>query len=623
MRNKKIGLYLGGWVLAFRVLTTYFFLNFINFSFADTYLPVVSNYAKALEQKIWEDVDNDVVPSALLKKVAIQTPSRAYLAPYSDVFLQNERIVVCWHLCTDPQNLKTTQTKDGNFEVSHKNSSYIRQATVYYWINQLFDRLEILGYVPQKPLLVYVDRDVEDPETGLDFNNNAFFNDLDWTLSFLPAQGSLLLKWFAGMDLRASSYDPSVAMHEAMHSVFQALIGRILNPEVYGLHEAFADYFSLTTIDSAKMGLVMFSGKNIRSADKFITYKKEMEAHDLGNVVLSVLWKIRGFYQNKNLADKIALETIQEISKNPYATAGTVVSAYMDVLDRLGGIELNAEPKLRTGVFLAWMKSLLTPQNANVDLQLLKGPVNSKKFMSTSFTLRVPDWIVRKYGISAQESIGLTLIEKRQNQKNADLVWYYVGVESDVPEHLRDVNATKYFVSPLWILYSKQLKAILAGYDLSLNPVNKSSSVLYERLLKLGGAFEQFLDWSENFGEQARDLYTRKGLLHLIEETSKCQESNSFTSINGRLVPLKGHKVQIKGTVLAWTLGRLLGEELEYGLIKIKKYDSVTLYTVPSTSLNDQVLPQVLPGEKIIGYELKYKTGIKIKVLVQGIGEEQ
>jgi hypothetical protein len=118
------------------------------------------------------------------------------------------------------------------------------------------------------------------------------------------------------------------------------MMGDIINPEIMGLHEAFADYFALTTIGSSDIGRVMVSGKAIRSAAEILQYSPGMEVHDLGNVVLSGLWNIRNLIEDKDLADQVAFETIRDLSTNPYTAAGDVTAAHRRALEKIASTKI-------------------------------------------------------------------------------------------------------------------------------------------------------------------------------------------------------------------------------------------------------------------------------------------
>ncbi len=154
----------------------------------------------------------------------------------------------------------------------------------------------------------------------------------DWSLSFLPAGRGLLNRLF-GQEMLPTAYDPSVAMHEATHFLFEEMIGEVLNPEVAGLHEAFADYFALSMLNADKISHVTMQGGAIRDAREFNLYEPGMEAHDLGNVVLAGLWEIRDLFDDKSLAEQVAFQTIRELSQNPYTSAGDTIVAHQHALE--------------------------------------------------------------------------------------------------------------------------------------------------------------------------------------------------------------------------------------------------------------------------------------------------
>ena len=170
------------------------------YAFADIILPVVM-HPELVTKTLWKSpgifkprLKRYKIPSVLIEKERLPRPSRAYSAPYSNIFLQDERMVICYDSCKKPQTLKTINRGQDEEIVGDGDAlaSIVRQTNVYYWLSQVFDRMESLGYVPARRLIVYVDRSIPDLSSGESSTNNAFFNEQDWSLSFLPSSFSLL-----------------------------------------------------------------------------------------------------------------------------------------------------------------------------------------------------------------------------------------------------------------------------------------------------------------------------------------------------------------------------------------------------------------------------------------------
>lgn len=567
----------------------FFAVFWSNSLFAATQIPVVTEYEKAKERSSWNikidpSSDENPIPKDFVKNILIDDPSQAFEAPYSTVFLQNSRVVVCNRKCEDPQNLKASKI-DSGFEIKLRdettegdrkfNQSIIRQSTAYYWINRFFDRMSVLGYSPKRRLVVYVDRIMRDTESGVVEDNNAYFNDKDWTLSFLPAQRGQASQL-------STAFDPSIVMHETSHSVFEDLVGPTLNQELLGLHEAFADYFALGVLKTSVVGLIMTSGEGLRDANTQNQYQPEMEAHDLGHVVLTALWSIRGYFEDKDLADRIAIETIRAVSKNPFAIASSVIEAHATAMKKVA-----PELDLRKEIAEIWKTAGLVPEKLEIDLEVLKGQINSSAHTVTSFAIEVPDWAIKEEGGLKRDSVTIGLIDTRDGPSGTGAKWYLVSVESQG------------VATPYWLLYSDKSKSILAAYDLLLNPVR-------DGLLKIAMALDECLDWNESFGQSTRDLFFKQ----LALQGGKQVVAKGEVFINGRNLEMMSHSVT-------------LGEAPAHTIIE-DEYETtreIRLLTVKASDLNDNLLPVIFNNEKLVGFQIVTRTGVVKTTLLQGIFE--
>ncbi|MGK5088419.1 hypothetical protein WDW86_12745 [Bdellovibrionota bacterium FG-2] len=593
---------------------------------ADTALPIVGHYDQAGAGALWKKASG--VPAGLITKVSIANPSRAFMAPYRDVFFQNDRMVVCAKTCDSPQQL-IPSGKNGEFSVSlplfektgvlkdDQEILAVKQATIYTYINGLFDRMEQLGFSPSQRLVVMVDRDVNDPSLGLKSTNNAFFNNRDWTLSFLPAENTFWM-WLTNSKLLDSAYDPVVAMHEATHSVFQAIVGEALNPEIMGLHEAFADYFAMAQVSTPQIGTIMFRGKAIRSAETLIPYKSGMEAHDLGNVVASGLWKVRTYLTAVglvDLADQAALESVKLVGNNPYASAGDVITAYMSAFRKLGAKPLSLLPSLAVDVAAIWAETGLVASDKTPDISVLQGSVDSSKYAISSFVLKMPQQVSDDYSIDPLMHLRLGLIETREPRVADGTHWFLVS--------LTDGNAAEgEIVTPIWILYSDSLKSILVAYSIGLQPILTSESPLYTKLKTVGAGLGDLLAWTKDFGQGNVDFYNKKttGVEKWMYKPGKDEVTDTYFTINGQTVPGKVHAVTYKRRVLAFILAPFVGKAGRAGL-KARKI--LRLFTVPKAELPGTSLPELSSGEILVGYELELRSGVKTTVLLEEAGQNE
>jgi hypothetical protein len=69
----------------------------------------------------------------------------------------------------------------------------------------------------------------------------------------------------------------------------------------------------------------------------------------------------------------------------------------------------------------------------------------------------------------------------------------------------------------------------------------------------------------------------------------------------------------VKGTALRIVLGKRLMRELV-------QVSAVRLVTVDATELSGSALPLVFKGRRLVGYELRFHTGVVERVMAEGVG---
>lgn len=109
-----------------------FLLSIGNVYAGDTVtIPIVSKYDEAIDPSNW----GPGYPVPLFDYVTIPLPSKRYQAPYSGVFFQNERVVVCYRDCHQDQGLQGVdrfeRTRQGNKENWKLPLRYSQKATYF------------------------------------------------------------------------------------------------------------------------------------------------------------------------------------------------------------------------------------------------------------------------------------------------------------------------------------------------------------------------------------------------------------------------------------------------------------------------------------------------------------
>jgi|GEM_PF-5679827 len=577
-----------------------------NAALADTKLTVVHNFSKAEAKEIWSKVKIDAVPEALLSTATIETPIFAFKAPKENLFFQDLNLFLCLNACEEEQNI-TLDGSGGDYsvllqpskwynkgKVRKENGSVIRQNTVYYWVGKMFQKLAGLGFSPKTNLKVLVDREINELTERGNAENNAFYNPLDNTLSFLPAGNSLFSKLLAGK-LRPSGYDPTVAVHEAGHFVFNELTGgRNVNDEIGGLNEGFADYLAMIVLDTGKIGTVMLSGKPLRDATKLLTYGRGMEVHDLGNVFSSALWLTRTETKEADLFDRAVLDAVKTIGQNIYATAFDFIKALNESLIRLG-----ASRETRDLAFKNFKSAGLTGEYTTLSEEQLLAKRNGKKFLNLALTTKIPGPLARSYGLDPVTNVSLDLIEKREMPSTSDgksyEIIYLSYAEQDV-------------VTPFILYRESTSDNLLAAYHIDGTLVSEDKGFkLLQKVLENYSNAEKF----QNIKEAKELVEVVAGSKWMVKLKVK-DESIIRLNVNGELIDVK----KTSGKVKLKFLGRLASLITSVP----KEMDHFVSFTTTDKRFEGR-LPK-LGNEYILGHETILKNGVSERVLVEAVGLE-
>ncbi|OFZ81749.1 MAG: hypothetical protein A2583_12390 [Bdellovibrionales bacterium RIFOXYD1_FULL_53_11] len=572
-------------------------------AFAKVRLPVVLDYKKAENKKIFRFTSYKDVPKQLVSEAAMPNPDRAYSGPFNNIFLQNRFLIVCFKTCSSDELNLQPKAEGDDFRASLKGKNkktrraWIQQATVYYWVTRLFEKMESFGFTPKKRITIYVGRNVIDPGEGDVMRNNAFFNREDWSISMLPSRPSLLM-WLIGKSMRHTAYDPAVSLHEAGHAIFEEITGQYVNREMMGLHEAFADYASMSMLDHPGVGLVAMGGKTLRDArksPKSTSVPAKIESHKLGHMIVHHLWKCRELLTDKLLADRIAFETMKRIGQNIYSTVWDVERFYVEAFKELaaGGTQAG----LQGAVEKVWNASLFSkPVMPAIDLGKLKGTIDSSKAYVVSHSVETPRHLAPEYGSDTHESVGIGIIEKREMY--GDLSWYLVSGEDEKQS------------TPVWVLYDASKLRVLAAYDINLNLVKIEDTSIMQALKTAGStAVLRNILGFKSIMETQTEVFSGKRRQALSVMAVKTTGSAGSAQINGKFQALRYHEIKMQRGYRSLGIQVAEGREL------------VRLLSVDGVALRAGNLPK-LGGRIVVGYEMTTAAGVKTRYILSYIAEK-
>lgn len=550
-------------------------------------LLVVSNYDQAGTPELWKKAKTDQVPDALLANQSLSAPSSSYASMFPKTFLQSDLFAVCHKNCQDKEIFRL---KNGEIDNKDKNNwDVIEQSNVYFWLNRYFSFLDSkLQYRPEKFLKVMTNRELRDETKGKKMKNNAFFNPLDVSLSFLPANKNLLFK-LTGGKINRSGFDPSVVAHEASHYLFHHLFPNPINDEIGGLNEGFADYMANVFLNNPKVGLVMMHGQVMRDSSNQIdkagrlkTYEAGMEVHDLGERVAYALWKTRELSTDKSEMDRLVIDAIQDLGTNPYSSAHDFKEKMLERLSTV--VESSNMINVRT----IWEISFSGSANKIANLNFLNKPTQAKAFLGFRTKQILPETLAREFGTKAVEQSNFSILQ----------------TETVSPSQLAILMATEddVLTTPYWVVIDVSRNNVLGIYGLDKQLVTDESELVKVKALadKAKGAVGFIKDFTSKV-KSFTELSFGKGdfdLGYKVKNQTSIAETIVF---NG--VPMAGHRHEME-------LKRRLLTGVLFGMPEI---EGITLFTLPVPQLAS--MPD-LNGEKVIGYRLQLKTGTAMEVIL-------
>lgn len=553
-------------------------------------LLVVNNYQDASNPLLWKETRTDQVPSALLGNVSTKNPGSSYATIFPKSFFQESLFTVCHQNCgkNDPFIVR-----NGEIDNSSKTDwNVVEQSNVYFWLRSYFNFLEKnIQFKPDQYLKVLTNRELRDETKGKVMKNNAFFNPLDISLSFLPASKNIFFQLLGGK-INRSGYDPSVVVHEASHYVFHHLFPDAINDEISGLNEGFADYMANVFLNSPKVGLVMLQGRALRDSStevdgnkKLKTYEPKMEVHDLGERVSYALWRTRELSTNKSEMDRLVIDAIIDLSGNPYATVHDFKN---EMLKRLP-VVINPQDMKTAESF--WQMTLSGSPAKIGDLQFLDRPINNRPIMGFQKTQIIPENLAREYGVSPVEESNFSILQLEKINEKQIAILMGTNTES----------------RPYWIAFDKERSNVLGIYD-SADKTLVTDTEDLKRIKFLADQGKDAANLIQDFTSKI-DGFTKlvqgKGTFNLLYKVkSKSSSSKSFV-FNGKVQSGEKIRLELKRKLLT---GALLG---------MPDIEAIELYLLPLPGIKD--LPE-LNGLQVIGYKMALKTGTQTEVMLDSYG---
>lgn len=541
---------------------------------ADILLPVVEKYQIAENTSLWQKSKTDKLPEMLISEVSLKDPNNSYSALFPKSFLQNTNLLVCYNDCAKDS---FSGVKDGMLKFnSLQLSNVVEQSTIYYWLNSYLNFLEErFHFKPKHFLKAYSSRIVKD-EKNSKMRNNAFFLPSDKTLSFLPADKSILFKLLGGK-INRSGFDPSVIIHEAGHFYFNHLFENAVNQEINGLNEGFADYLANIVLNNSKVGLVMLQGKALRDSNKMLTsegklksYEPGKEVHDLGEGIAYLLWETRKRTTNPEEFDRLVVDAIKEIAQNPYSSVHDFKEAMIDRTNTiLSGQSLKE-------ILNLWEMLFPGKANAIANLDFLNASLSGKR-VAFDISQIVSENMAQTFGVDQTTKINLEVVGSVAiNAKQTAIMISHKGQD-------------------LWVAVDTERKNILGIFEANGDLVTDSKRL--EELSNTISNLINFSDFIKGFAanlKQFAGLLEGKGELSYAYKLSKVTTTKSTRVINGQSQPTTIIKMNLKKRIIS----RILG---------LPDITDIELHTA-AVNTGNMELPE-LNRETIIGFKLSLKGG--------------
>lgn len=280
--------------------------------------------------------ERDLEAVTAIREIKVQGPDTI-----TSPALQNDTFVICQVGCAGEKNAmapaKPTKINGRVVEFIYPvESEQFRQANLFYHLNYAWDKFAELGYQPtfQKQIKIRSDRKISQLLVKGDMSNNAFFDDTDNSLNFVPSKTVLILMGLLGKkNFIDTAYDPIVMAHELSHLVIHDSIGRVPTSDFGGIHEGLADFFALNFYRTPNQGVIFGAGTPIRSATGKDQYKIGMEVHDRGLVLVQSLFEMASVLAKSASVQEItkgAFDSLQCLKEEYHRVLPAMIACFLD-----------------------------------------------------------------------------------------------------------------------------------------------------------------------------------------------------------------------------------------------------------------------------------------------------
>lgn len=471
----------------------------------------------------------------------------------------------------------------------------IEQTTVYYWLNKYFDFLaERFNHKSNTFLKVYTNRSLENENGEGTKMNNAFFNPMDTTLSFLPAQKNLMFRLLAGK-LNRSGFDPSVIAHEASHFFFSQLYPNAVNNEIAGLNEGFADYIANIFLNNPKIGLVMMHGKTLRDSSNELdknknakVYGVSMESHDLGERVSLALWKTRELATNPEEFDNLIIDAIKELAQTPYGTIHDFKQKMVDRLNQaVASDNLEKAQQIWENIF----------------------PGNPRKIKNLNFLEKVQKDLTY-YRFKIKNKVRESLANEMGLEKEKEQIFTELDQESisEFQKAILIATEKNNVVTPYWFVIDTKRNNTMGIFNMSgelvkskeqideLSNISKELIISIDDIFSIGTKMGQFADLSSGTGQLASFYKVDKKVI-----------SDRAVTFSGQTYAGKEIKMNIKKRLIARLIPNL------------PEINKITLITAKLSQSELESLP-TLDDVAILGYKLELQGKNSIEIMIEEMG---
>lgn len=546
------------------------------------------------------------------KKAIINYPDHAYQDAHSNIFFSHRDFYICVENCKLPQpNFMLNENENGVLSISKRNLSRKEKkklrviSNVYYWLSQLFDFMhDEIGFVLNKRLQVLVDLNIDEPQSGNKFENNAFYENQSHTLGFVPKKNSLLLR-ISGYRLRESGLDPSVILHEAGHSIFQQLLGVSLNGVSY-LHEGFADFIARSFLLSSDIGYVMIKKKAVRNCDENIVYSDHNSGsgHNNGNVFSCAIHNIIN-KENRIDVIKAVMKAVKEYGEMAYSSPSLLtlmINSEISVISQELGMEL----------FKSFVNSEL-PSKYYLPIVTLPDSLlvaESSDAVEFEYKATYSDDFSSALGLEKHDNYNFSCIkyEETYDLDNSIIRWYKIGMRSNG------------VLRSIWVGKSGgQIRGVFREGDLS--PVNFNDEDEKVFVQEIMSRFSDGVSWCSSHDKKLRELVNGENTtLSSAFDVSEVKDESIGITLNrsSRMARVRGYSFRFRGGM------RLLNSIFGKMLYDVFPYSEVEFITIPKESLSNNNGREALVefrGEMLIGVRKKYRSGAIESYMIYNFGD--